>query len=117
MVPGSHLALTTQCTSAAQLFRTWLPALSLTLSCRSISFHYHSNFDNEYWMEKYGDPGFVRHVTASKILGLALLRLSDSLVLPLNITQYASELSDYRDSSFFFRPLYLRFPLYFQCRV
>lgn len=30
-------------------------------------------------------------------VGLVLLRMSDSLVIPLNITQYASELSDYRD--------------------
>jgi hypothetical protein len=36
-------------------------------------------------------------VTAAKILGLVLLRTADSLVLPLNVTAYAMELSDYRD--------------------
>jgi len=80
-------------------------------------------YDSQYWMEQYGDAGFHRHVTAAKIrkssfvlrgakiekrtdsrrvllfpsVGLVLLRMSDSLVIPLNITQYASELSDYRD--------------------
>ncbi|KAL7416181.1 hypothetical protein BDY24DRAFT_381285 [Mrakia frigida] len=60
-------------------------------------YHYHSIYDSQYWMEQFGDAGFHRHVTAAKILGLVLLRMSDSLVIPLNITQYASELSDYRD--------------------
>lgn len=89
-------------------------------------YHYHSIYDSQYWMEQYGDAGFHRHVTAAKIresrdpfvpchahrsptdpfslvlslsskVGLVLLRTADSLVLPLNITQYASELSDYRD--------------------
>lgn len=74
-------------------------------------------------MDQYGDAGFHRYVTAAKIrkssfalrgakiekrtdsrrvllfpsVGLVLLRMSDSLAIPLNITQYASELSDYRD--------------------
>lgn len=26
-------------------------------------YHYHSVFDSERWMELYGDPGFVRHVS------------------------------------------------------
>ncbi|CDZ97375.1 Transferrin receptor and related proteins containing the protease-associated (PA) domain [Phaffia rhodozyma] len=60
-------------------------------------YHYHSVYDNQYWMEKYGDPGFSRHIVTAKILGLVLLRVADSLVVPLNITQYAFELSDYKN--------------------
>lgn len=48
-------------------------------------------------MEKYGDPGFGRHVVSAKVLGLVLLRMADSLVIPLNITQYATELTDYKN--------------------
>jgi hypothetical protein len=58
---------------------------------------------------RYGDPGFHRHVDAAKILGLlcmslssiwdpadeSALRAADSLVLPLNTTQYAIELQYY----------------------
>ena len=60
-------------------------------------------------MSRYGDPGFHRHVDAAKILGLLCmllffaydstndpaLRAADSLVLPLNTTQYAIELQYY----------------------
>jgi N-acetylated-alpha-linked acidic dipeptidase len=46
-------------------------------------------------MEKYGDPGFHRHVNIAKTLGLAGLRMADALVLPLNITRYAQELGIY----------------------
>jgi N-acetylated-alpha-linked acidic dipeptidase len=60
-------------------------------------FSYHSVYDNEYWMEKYGDPGFGRHVVSAKVLGLVLLRMADSLVIPLNVTQYATELTDYKN--------------------
>lgn len=57
--------------------------------------------------DRYGDPGFHRHVDAAKILGLlcrsntekgqltVALRAADSLVLPLNTTQYAVELQYY----------------------
>ena len=58
---------------------------------------YHSIYDNEYWMEKYGDPGFGRHVVSAKVLGLVLLRMADSLIIPLNVTQYATELTDYKN--------------------
>ena len=30
-------------------------------------FSYHSIYDSEYWMEKYGDPGFHRHVKLAKV--------------------------------------------------
>lgn len=48
-------------------------------------------------MEKYGDPGFKRHTAVARTLGLATLRLADSLVVPLNVTRYAYELDGYLD--------------------
>ncbi|TDL29247.1 Zn-dependent exopeptidase [Rickenella mellea] len=58
-------------------------------------YHYHSIFDSQTWQEKYGDPGFHRHVAVAKHLGLQLLRLADAIVLPLNTTQYAYDLDTY----------------------
>jgi N-acetylated-alpha-linked acidic dipeptidase len=29
-------------------------------------YQYHSNYDDYYWMEKYGDPGWHYHVAAAK---------------------------------------------------
>jgi N-acetylated-alpha-linked acidic dipeptidase len=58
-------------------------------------YHYHSIYDSFTWQSRYGDPGFVKHTAAAKMLGLMALRLADSLVLPLNVTQYAHDLSGY----------------------
>ncbi|EGO02058.1 hypothetical protein SERLA73DRAFT_177776 [Serpula lacrymans var. lacrymans S7.3] len=60
-------------------------------------YHYHSIYDSEQWSELYGDPGFLRRVAVAKSLGLLTLRLADSIVLPLNTTQYAYELDLYLD--------------------
>ncbi|KAJ3782994.1 Zn-dependent exopeptidase [Lentinula aff. detonsa] len=60
-------------------------------------YHYHSVYDSERWEEMYADPGFYRHVAVAKHLGLVTLRLTGSIVLPLNTTHYAYELESYLD--------------------
>ncbi|KAF9478208.1 Zn-dependent exopeptidase [Pholiota conissans] len=60
-------------------------------------YHYHSIYDSQAWQERYGDPGFYRHVAVAQYLGLLGLRLTDSIILPLNTTQYSLELEDYLD--------------------
>ncbi|GAA5908411.1 hypothetical protein JCM5296_005925 [Sporobolomyces johnsonii] len=58
-------------------------------------YHYHSSYDSAYWMDKFGDPTFERHVAIAKVLGLAALRLADEVVVPINTTAYAVALSSY----------------------
>ncbi|KZT62333.1 Zn-dependent exopeptidase [Calocera cornea HHB12733] len=58
-------------------------------------YHYHSVYDSVTWMEKFGDPGYHRHAAVAKYLGLSALRISDAIILPINTTQYAFELSYY----------------------
>ncbi|KAM6496046.1 Zn-dependent exopeptidase [Amanita muscaria] len=60
-------------------------------------YHYHSIYDSQYWQEIFGDPGFHRHVAVAQHLGLVGLRVIDSIILPLNTTQYALELDQYLD--------------------
>ncbi|PPQ63412.1 hypothetical protein CVT24_004922 [Panaeolus cyanescens] len=60
-------------------------------------YHYHSIYDSQSWQERYGDKGFHRHVAVAQHLGLLGLRIIDSIVLPLNTTQYALELEEYLD--------------------
>ena len=60
-------------------------------------YHYHSIYDSQMWQETYADPGFVRHVAVAKHLGLVALRMTDSIILPLNTTHYALELDNYLD--------------------
>jgi N-acetylated-alpha-linked acidic dipeptidase len=56
---------------------------------------YHSIYDSFNWMQKFGDPGCKYEVTATKLWGLLSLTLSDSIILPLNYTEYAVELDFY----------------------
>ncbi|KAF6762612.1 vacuolar protein sorting-associated protein 70 [Ephemerocybe angulata] len=60
-------------------------------------YHYHSVYDSQRWQEVYADPTFERHVAVAKHLGLLALRLTDSIILPLNTTRYAFELDKYLD--------------------
>lgn len=59
------------------------PVVSLTLST---VYHYHSIYDSADWMDTFGDSTFERHVVVAKVLGLATLRLADSMILPINVT-------------------------------
>ncbi|KAF8812309.1 Zn-dependent exopeptidase [Phlegmacium glaucopus] len=61
-------------------------------------YHYHSIYDTQAWQERYADPGFTRHVAIAKNMGLLALRVADSIILPLNTTQYALELDEYLDT-------------------
>ncbi|KAJ7368620.1 Zn-dependent exopeptidase [Mycena albidolilacea] len=60
-------------------------------------YHYHSIYDSQRWQELHADPGFHRVTAVAKHLSLMLLRLTDSIIVPLNTTQYALELHDYLD--------------------
>ncbi|KAJ6628922.1 Isocitrate/isopropylmalate dehydrogenase-domain-containing protein [Mycena sp. CBHHK59/15] len=60
-------------------------------------YHYHSIYDTQRFQELYADPGFHRTTAVAKHIGLLLLRLTESIIVPLNTTQYVLELHDYLD--------------------
>jgi N-acetylated-alpha-linked acidic dipeptidase len=60
---------------------------------------YHSAYDSFYWMENFGDPGFVYHVAAAQLLGTMALRLADADALPFDYTDYANQLRDFFSES------------------
>ncbi|KAL0070019.1 Vacuolar protein sorting-associated protein 70 [Marasmius tenuissimus] len=60
-------------------------------------YHYHSIYDTVRWQDEYADPGYKKHVAVAQHLGLMVLRLTDTVIVPLNTTQYAFELSEYVD--------------------
>ncbi len=45
---------------------------------------YHSTYDNHLWVEKFGDPGFVRHAAMTRLWGAMALRLANADVVPLD---------------------------------
>ncbi|XP_070821010.1 aminopeptidase NAALADL1 [Chaetodon trifascialis] len=56
---------------------------------------YHTAYDTFDYSSKFIDPGFVSHQAIARTVGNILIRLADTLVLPLNCTDYAESLEDY----------------------
>ncbi len=56
---------------------------------------YHSSYDSFYWMDKFGDPGFVYHVAVAQLWGLLALRLVEADGLQFDYTDYAKQIRDY----------------------
>ncbi|KAI0123698.1 hypothetical protein BJ170DRAFT_586482 [Xylariales sp. AK1849] len=60
-------------------------------------FPYHTDFDNFEWMDQIGDPGWKYHVTSARILSLIAVHLTESAVLDVSVTDYASALEKWMD--------------------
>ena len=56
---------------------------------------YHSAYDSFYWMDHFGDPGFLYHVAAAQVWGTLALRLADADGLPFDYTDYAAEIREF----------------------
>jgi N-acetylated-alpha-linked acidic dipeptidase len=52
---------------------------------------YHSAYDNHLWVEKFGDPGFVRHAAMTRLWGAMALRLANADVVPFDYRASATE--------------------------
>jgi N-acetylated-alpha-linked acidic dipeptidase len=61
---------------------------------------YHSAYDSFYWMDHFGDPGFVYHVAAAQVWGTLGMRLADADALPFDYTDYANQIRDYFTEAF-----------------
>ena len=67
---------------------------------------YHSMYDDFYWMNHFGDPGYRYHALMSQLWGVLALRLANADLLPFdfasyadNIRQFVAELSKGKDMS------------------
>ena len=56
---------------------------------------YHSAYDSFYWMSHFGDPTFQYHVAAAQIWGTIAIRLANAGGLPLDYTDYATQLREF----------------------
>jgi len=50
---------------------------------------YHSMYDDFYWMNHFGDPGFRYHTLMSQLWGVLALRLANADFLPFDFAAYA----------------------------
>jgi N-acetylated-alpha-linked acidic dipeptidase len=67
---------------------------------------YHSAYDDFFWMNHFGDPGYRYHTLMSQLWGVLALRLANADLLPFdfasyadNIRQFVNELTKNKDIS------------------
>ena len=56
---------------------------------------YHSMYDNFYWMNRFGDPGYRYHVLMAQLWGVLALRLANADVLPLDFESYGRDIGTF----------------------
>jgi N-acetylated-alpha-linked acidic dipeptidase len=56
---------------------------------------YHSMYDNFYWMNHVGDPGYRYHSLMSQLWGVLAMRLANSEVVPYDFATYATKLREF----------------------
>ena len=56
---------------------------------------YHSMYDDFYWMNHFGDPGYRYHALMSKLWGTLALRLANAAVIPYDFEFYAQQIGEF----------------------
>ena len=56
---------------------------------------YHSVYDDFYWMDHFGDPGYRYHAMMSVIWGTLALRLANADLLPFDFAAYARSIGEF----------------------
>lgn len=59
---------------------------------------YHSQYDNLYWIEHFGDPGYRYMTTMVEVWGRMALRLANAEVYPYELGLYASRVEEFLDA-------------------
>jgi len=56
---------------------------------------YHSAYDDFYWMNRFGDPGYKYHTLMTQLWGVTALRLANADLLPFNFATYATNIRQF----------------------
>jgi len=56
---------------------------------------YHSAYDDFFWMNHFGDPGYKYHTLMSQLWGVTALRLANADLLPFDFAIYASNIRQF----------------------
>jgi N-acetylated-alpha-linked acidic dipeptidase len=56
---------------------------------------YHSAYDDFFWMNRFGDPGYRYHTLLSELWGVTALRLANADLLPFDFATYASNIRQF----------------------
>jgi N-acetylated-alpha-linked acidic dipeptidase len=72
-----------------------IASLDFGLTGRGDSGTYHSTYDHPGWFKTFIDPHFTNSVLAARVTGVAVLRLADAEVLPLDYEAYGRQVLEY----------------------
>jgi len=56
---------------------------------------YHSAYDDFFWMNHFGDPGYRYHTLMSQLWGVLALRLANAELLPFDFSAYAANIREF----------------------
>jgi N-acetylated-alpha-linked acidic dipeptidase len=56
---------------------------------------YHSAYDDFFWMNHFGDPGYRYHTLMTQLWGVLALRLANADLLPFDFASYAANLRQF----------------------
>ena len=56
---------------------------------------YHSAYDDFFWMNHFGDPGYHYHTLMTQLWGVLALRLANADLLPFDFASYASNIREF----------------------
>jgi len=56
---------------------------------------YHSMYDNFYWMNQFGDPGYKYHRLTAQLWGVLALRLANADLLPFDFDTYGDHIRQF----------------------
>ncbi len=49
---------------------------------------YHSAYDSFNWMDRFGDPGYLSHAAAARMAAVAVTRMANADLLPLDLAEF-----------------------------
>jgi len=56
---------------------------------------YHSMYDDFFWMNHFGDPGYKYHAAMSQLWGVTAMRLADADVIPVDFEFYGNTVNQF----------------------
>ena len=59
---------------------------------------YHSMYDDFYWMNHFGDPGYRYHALMAQLWGVMALRLANADILPFDFASYGANIQRFISS-------------------
>jgi N-acetylated-alpha-linked acidic dipeptidase len=82
-------------------YEVWIHHLGIPTIQRSFDYaasgNYHSSYDDLFFQQTWGDPGYLHHAAMAKLAGITAMRLASADILPFQYSTYAEQVSGYLD--------------------